>query len=169
MLREQIVQYTQNIFRGTFHIYWLPTLNRCCWLVRSMMMDFWMRWRSGETWPPHNDSLVCYHRKLWFHVELSGNGSVTQWQAGFCPIHKAAGGLLLLRRTQCSRRDEWKALAPSVYFFLGLKSMTKQQSQTLLSAAERCVLSHACSVYSILGSFACVSHCLAEWWNLSNE
>lgn len=31
--------------------------------------------------------------KLWFHVELSGNGNVTPWQTAFCPIQSSAGGL----------------------------------------------------------------------------
>lgn len=43
--------------------------------------------------------------ELWFHVELSGNGNVTPWQTDFCPIHSAAGGLLL-RCIHCPKREE---------------------------------------------------------------
>lgn len=43
-----------------------------------------------------------------FHVELSGNGSVTPWQTEFCPIQSAAGGLLL-RCIHCPKKDVLKS------------------------------------------------------------
>lgn len=82
--------------------------------------------------------------KLWFHVELSGNGNVTPWQTEFCPIQSAAGGLLL-RRIHCPKREELKSTVVRrswphwsiLHLVRSLCSFTKDVAQTDSAAIHK--------------------------------